>query len=313
MSINALLIIFSAAIGLCIGSFLNVAALRGLSGESIVFPPSKCPKCGKKLNWYTNIPVISYIFLLGKCQFCKKPISPQYPIVELANALLYVFAFLNFGISINTLIIWVILSVFILICITDFREHVVLDFHTYILIAAGLLYNIFHLGSISITESILGIAAGYLIFEILARIGTLTVKTRAFGEGDTLIAMGAGALLGWKMLLPAVFLSIVIQAFFAIPALFVKYIKNKNFPGASSLFITVLSIIALRFLNQDSCFYFIWLILICLILAICLFVLIKNIKTRQSEGFYYMPFGPALVFAAFLVFFYSDKILSFLS
>ena len=92
-----------------------------------------------------------------------------------------------------------------------------------------------------------------------------------------------------------------------------RYIKNKNFPGASSLFITVLSIIALRFLNQDSCFYFIWLILICLILAICLFVLIKNIKTRQSEGFYYMPFGPALVFAAFLVFFYSDKILSFLS
>ena len=103
MDINTLIAIFVFATGLCIGSFLNVVALRGLSGESIVFPPSKCPKCGKKLNWYTNIPVISYIFLLGKCQFCKKPISLQYPIVEAANAILYLIMFLSFGLSLKTL------------------------------------------------------------------------------------------------------------------------------------------------------------------------------------------------------------------
>ena len=65
-------------IGLCIGSFLNVVALRGLSGESIAFPASKCPSCQKPLKWWHNIPVISYLFLRGKCAFCKEKITlPQ--------------------------------------------------------------------------------------------------------------------------------------------------------------------------------------------------------------------------------------------
>ncbi len=93
IDVNTVIAIFVFITGACIGSFLNVVALRGLSGESIVFPPSKCPKCGNKLNWYTNIPVISYCFLKGKCQFCKEHISLQYPIVEALNAILYLACF----------------------------------------------------------------------------------------------------------------------------------------------------------------------------------------------------------------------------
>ena len=75
--------------GLCIGSFLNVVILRGLSNESIVFPASKCPKCQHKLYWWHNIPVLSYILLGGKCGFCKEKISIQYPIVEILTVMRY--------------------------------------------------------------------------------------------------------------------------------------------------------------------------------------------------------------------------------
>ena len=142
MSADVLYSIFAAVIGLCIGSFLNVVALRGLSGESIVFPPSKCPKCGKKLNWYTNIPVISYIFLLGKCQFCKEPISLQYPIVEAANAIVYLTMFLNFGSSLKTLFLFSISLIFILIHIMDFNDRFVIARTTELLLTFALCYHI---------------------------------------------------------------------------------------------------------------------------------------------------------------------------
>ncbi len=312
MSVNTLYAIFSALIGLCIGSFLNVVALRGLSGESIVYPPSKCPKCGKKLNWYTNIPVISYLFLGGKCQFCREKISLQYPIVEAANAILYLFTYLNFGLSLKTLFIWVVLSIFVLICITDFKERVVLDVHTYILMGTGVLYNILKLGSLSPIDSLLGLAAGYLIFEIMAHFGTLTLKTRAFGEGDTLIAMGIGALLGYKMLILVVFISVVVQALFAIPALFIKNLKNKNYKTCWALAVIVCSIAALKFLNTNSNSYIFYLLGICMVLLCCLLIILKGIKTeKQEQNLSYMPFGPALVFSAFLMIFFSQKILSF--
>lgn len=311
MNIEAFFAFFVILIGLSIGSFLNVVALRGLSGENIVFPPSKCPKCGKKLNWYTNIPVISYIFLLGKCQFCKKPISIQYPIVEISNTVLYLIMFLNYGLSLKTILLCIISSIFILICITDFKEQVIIDFHTYILIFLGLLYNALHLGSISIFESILGIAAGYFIFEIMAGIGTITVKTRAFGEGDTLIAMGIGSLLGWKILILTVFISMIMQAVFALPVLFLKYIKNRNYQCASAIILTILSLASIKLITPELTYYFAYLAILCLILIFCLFIIIRNMKNKTQGDFYYMPYGPALVISALIAMFYSKQILNY--
>ena len=83
-------------LGLVIGSFLNVVGLRFLSGESIVFPASKCPKCQTKLKWYDNIPVLAYTLLLGKCRYCKEKISFQYPLVEAITAIMFLFVFLAY-------------------------------------------------------------------------------------------------------------------------------------------------------------------------------------------------------------------------
>ena len=89
--------------GLCLGSFYNVVILRSLSEESIVFPPSKCPKCQTKLKPWHNIPILSYVLLRGKCAFCKESISIQYPIIEFTTMCLFAFSYIKFGLSWQTL------------------------------------------------------------------------------------------------------------------------------------------------------------------------------------------------------------------
>lgn len=86
---HAVYIFFLFAIGACVGSFLNVVVWRLPRGESIVSPPSHCPKCGKNLKWYDNLPIIGWLKLRGKCRFCAQPISARYPIVEAVTGALF--------------------------------------------------------------------------------------------------------------------------------------------------------------------------------------------------------------------------------
>lgn len=226
--------------GLCIGSFLNVVILRTLSEESIVFPASKCPKCQTPLKWWHNIPVLSYILLRGKCAFCKEPISIQYPIIELITGIIYTILFMKFGVSFDTLFAWIFAALLIVIAGTDIKEKVVYDVHTYTLIGFGLLYAVvvtataiyqIHVAGTPIefskyillnnplSMSILGAIEGALILEICARAGYLVAGTRAFGEGDTFIAAGLGALFGWRTLLVVLALSVLIQVVLFLPIL----------------------------------------------------------------------------------------------
>ena len=107
-----LICLFVLVVGACIGSFLNVVALRALSKESIVFPSSKCPECSEPIKWYDNIPVLSYLFTFkGKCRNCGCKVSPQYPIVEALTALLFLAVTLAFGITLKTLIVLILLCI----------------------------------------------------------------------------------------------------------------------------------------------------------------------------------------------------------
>ncbi|HWB54861.1 MAG TPA: prepilin peptidase, partial [Tepidisphaeraceae bacterium] len=87
-------LIFLFALGACVGSFLNVVVWRLPRGESLVLPPSRCPKCEHRLAWYDNIPIFGWLLLAGKCRYCKEKISPRYPIVELITALIFVGCYL---------------------------------------------------------------------------------------------------------------------------------------------------------------------------------------------------------------------------
>src|SRR5688572_4138812 len=89
-------ILFIFAFGACVGSFLNVVVWRLPRNESLVSPPSRCPKCKTRLAWFDNIPVFGWILLRGRCRYCKQPISPRYPIVEAITGLLFVFYYVMF-------------------------------------------------------------------------------------------------------------------------------------------------------------------------------------------------------------------------
>ena len=148
MDIDVVIGIFVFITGLCIGSFLNVVILRALSEESIVFPASKCPQCQTPLKWWHNIPVLSYIFLKGKCAFCKEKISIQYPIIELLTGYLFLSTFMKFGYSFETFFVMIFLSMFVVISTTDIKEHVAFNIHSYILAGAGIVYNFFNFGNL---------------------------------------------------------------------------------------------------------------------------------------------------------------------
>lgn len=313
--------------GLCIGSFLNVVILRTLSEESIVFPASKCPKCQTPLKWWHNIPVLSYILLRGKCAFCKEPISIQYPIIELITGIIYTILFMKFGVSFDTLFAWIFAALLIVIAGTDIKEKVVYDVHTYTLIGFGLLYAVvvtataiyqIHVAGTPIefskyillnnplSMSILGAIEGALILEICARAGYLVAGTRAFGEGDTFIAAGLGALFGWRTLLVVLALSVLIQVVLFLPIFVKGLIQNKDFKTLISfvLFcayaITFYSLQHFRIITPGNIIIYTIgaLILAALGITSCIFIF-KGLR-EKPENRTYLPFGPAMVAAAFI-------------
>lgn len=313
--------------GLCIGSFLNVVILRTLSKESIVFPASKCPKCQTPLKWWHNIPVLSYILLRGKCAFCKEPISIQYPIIELITGIIYTILFMKFGVSFDTLFAWIFAALLIVIAGTDIKEKVVYDVHTYTLIGFGLLYAVvvtataiyqIHVAGTPIefskyillnnplSMSILGAIEGALILEICARAGYLVAGTRAFGEGDTFIAAGLGALFGWRTLLVVLALSVLIQVVLFLPIFVKGLIQNKDFKTLISfvLFcayaITFYSLQHFRIITPENIIIYTIgaLILAALGITSCIFIF-KGLR-EKPENRTYLPFGPAMVAAAFI-------------
>lgn len=313
--------------GLCIGSFLNVVILRTLSEESIVFPASKCPKCQTPLKWWHNIPVLSYILLRGKCAFCKEPISIQYPIIELITGIIYTVLFMKFGVSFDTLFAWIFAALLIVIAGTDIKEKVVYDVHTYTLIGFGLLYAVvvtataiyqIHVAGTPVefskyillnnplSMSILGAIEGALILEICARAGYLVAGTRAFGEGDTFIAAGLGALFGWRTLLVVLALSVLIQVVLFLPIFVKGLIQNKDFKTLVSfvLFcayaITFYSLQHFRIITPENIIIYTIgaLILAALGITSCIFIF-KGLR-EKPENRTYLPFGPAMVAAAFI-------------
>lgn len=324
---NIILLVFVALTGLCIGSFLNVVILRTLSGESIVFPPSKCPKCGNKLKWWHNIPILSYICLGGKCGFCKEKISIQYPIVEFITCLIFVLTYLKLGVSLDLFFALTFFSLLIVIAGTDIKEKVVYDVHTHSLIIIGILYSIIitimdmygsyqlfgsiYLGNcwlqtLPVINSLLGILAGAAIMELAARLGYPIAGNRAFGEGDTFIAAGIGALFGWRAILMILAVSVGVQVLLTLPAFFKKlYVKRemKTLVSLSLFLILAVTYWIMQYtgLISNTLIYLATAIILAITGLYACKQIITGLKNPEEQTF--LPFGPAMVIATFLVYF----------
>lgn len=310
MALLIAILAFVFVIGLCIGSFLNVVILRALSEESIVFPASKCPTCQTPLKWWHNIPVLSYILLGGKCAYCKEKISIQYPIIELLTGIIFTLVFIKFGLSIETLFIWAIVSIMIAMAGTDIKEKVVFDVHTFTFIGLGFLNTLYLTGALYflnhkfvptlIISSLIGAVLGAFIMEVLARLGYLVAGTRAFGEGDTFIAIGLGALLGWKLLLLTLALSAILQVIAFLPVFIKGLVENKDWKTLGAFFAFIAYAIGFCLLKLSGWAYLAGAIVLALLgILVCVFIL-KGLK-ENPENRTYMPFGPAMVLAGLIV------------
>lgn len=165
--------------GACIGSFLNVVALRAISKESIIFPSSKCPLCNEPIKWYDNIPVISYLFTFkGKCRNCGEKVSIQYPIVEALTAILFLAVFLSFGVTFKTLLLCILLSVSIVIIITDIKKEYVFDVHSWILIIFAIITSLVINGLDNYATTAIGLIVGVFVMEIIARVSYYLVRKK---------------------------------------------------------------------------------------------------------------------------------------
>lgn len=320
-----LLLLFIFCIGTVIGSFLNVVILRAFSGESIVLPPSKCPKCQNRLKWWHNIPLLSYILLRGKCYFCKEKISIQYPIIEFITGILFVIVFLKFGMTVETVFAFIIASLLVVISVTDIKEKVVFDAHTYALIGTGLVYAIYltimqiiNVNTSStpfqistewilnnpITMSLGGLILGAIIMEIAARIGYLIAGSRAFGEGDTYIAAGLGAVFGWKNILIILVMSVVLQLIFTLPLFIKKLITKKEWNMLIPLTLFFIYAGGYYFLQKQAIFGndYVMYSAITILFVLGIWTCIKLIKgLKNPENLTYLPFGPALAIAGLIV------------
>ncbi|WP_173719857.1 prepilin peptidase [Bacillus massilinigeriensis] len=216
MIINILLFLY----GCIFGSFYNVIGLRVPLKQSIIAPRSSCPNCHHQLAAVELIPVLSYIFQMGKCRQCKTRISPIYPIVELMTGLLFVSAPLVLGWTSEVFVAWTLISLFMIIFVSDVNYMLIPD--KILLVFAGifLLERIF----IPLTpwwDSILGAAVGFILLLIIA-----VVSKGGMGGGDIKLFALIGFVVGTKILLLAFFLSTLYGAVIGIIGMLFKVVKK---------------------------------------------------------------------------------------
>lgn len=192
---NFILYIFVFLYGIVLGSFLNVCIYRLPKGESIVSVGSHCMNCNHKLKWYDLFPLFSWIFLRGKCRYCGARISPQYPIVELTNGVLYVVTVVLCGWNWDSLLWCLLLSALLVIAVIDHRTMLIPGGADAFIAVLGVIHLFLHLQNWF--YYVLG-AAGMGVFLLLIAVVFKKVTGKSgLGYGDIELMVCAGLCIGW--------------------------------------------------------------------------------------------------------------------
>jgi len=207
-------VVIVAVFGLILGSFLNVCIHRLPKDESIVAPGSHCPKCNRSIPWYDNIPVLSYLLLLGRCRFCREKIPVKYPVVEVLTAAIVTALFLKFGLHPKFFSYALMSAGLIVVTFIDFEHGVIPDMITMGGIVAGLILAVVFpsvVGQANILGALLNSGGGALVGGIsiflIGLLGKAMFKKEAMGEGDIWLLAMIGSFLGFKMTVLAFFIA----------------------------------------------------------------------------------------------------------
>ena len=174
---------FAFGMGAVIASFLNVVIWRTPRGESIVSPPSHCPKCNAPIRWYQNIPILSWLALRGRCANCREPISPRYILIEILGAVLFLGAFWRCGLDPWAILsAWIWISLMIVGSMIDYDLKLLPDFVT--------------VGDMILGDSLVGLALGFGLLWLVRFLGTKAFKREAMGLGDVFLMGAVGAMHG---------------------------------------------------------------------------------------------------------------------
>lgn len=207
--------VYAFGVGAIIGSFLNVLIVRLPKHENFVTRRSHCPHCNALIHWYDNIPLLSYLILRGKCRNCRKPISSQYPLVELATGLLFLISFQLYGPSYQMLMVDVFISMLIVVTIVDFRHFLIPDMVTIPGIILGLAFSLVN-PLVGPLDAVIGLLVGGVSLYLLAMVGDFIFKKESLGGGDIKLAAMLGAWLGWQNIIIIFFGAAVLGLIFAI-------------------------------------------------------------------------------------------------
>jgi leader peptidase (prepilin peptidase) / N-methyltransferase len=190
-----LVLLWAGVIGAAIGSFLNVCIYRWPAEESVISPPSRCPACETQLRWRDNIPLAGWLLLRGRCRYCGTSIPAQYPLVELATALLWMAAVARFGLELEALRSALFLTILLGIALTDARHMVIPDQFTLVGGGIGLLLAVAP-GGITLQAAVVGAVVGYLLLWGVKLAAERLLGKPALGVGDIHMMVLVGAFTG---------------------------------------------------------------------------------------------------------------------
>lgn len=233
-------------LGTVFGSFFNVVGYRLPKEESIVYPPSHCPKCNHQLGWWELIPVISYILLKGKCHGCHSKISMFYPIFEFTTGLLFALSYLLVGSDLLKLLLTLIfVSTLIIVFISDYQTMIIPDQVIIFALVSMSIIMIFTRGIDGALWSLLNGAIAFLSMWALKLLGDFLFKKESMGGGDIKLMFLFGLFFGWEMAIISIFLAAIIGLPVSAVILYLKkdhVIPFGPFLSMAALVITFLNI-----------------------------------------------------------------------
>ena len=209
-----------------IGSFLNVCIYRLPENLDIIYTRSFCPKCKKNINWYDNIPLVSFIILKFRCRCGKKSISLQYFLVELISALFLCLVFATVSNYLDIIIISLIFYIFLVIFFIDIKHYIIPDSLNFSLISIGIIKNFLPITSLNLNQdmfsSLFGGLLGYFVIWLIIISYKKIKKVEAMGFGDAKLLSAIGFLLGFQSIFITLFIAAILGLIFSVPNLITR-------------------------------------------------------------------------------------------
>jgi leader peptidase (prepilin peptidase)/N-methyltransferase len=202
MALGSIHTFLALIFGMLLGSFLNVCIYRLPLGKSIIHPPSSCPQCGGRIRFYDNIPVISYLLLLGRCRSCRKAISLRYPVVEITTGLLSAALFVRYAVSPQYFLLLSFCAALIVISFVDLDHQIIPDVISLPGIVLGFAVSLLptHLYPVRWLESLIGIILGGGSLYLVGTVYEWLRGKAGMGGGDIKLLAMIGAWMGWRAL-----------------------------------------------------------------------------------------------------------------